>query len=206
MATTLLFHAAWHQTLHFKSTRLSIFDTISRHICVSSNRSKIRTIRHERVVSLSSRSHRSISSSSLRHDKATTDAATEATDATLNEARKSDVAANVIKPKPLFPWRHSSHPLPRLVVPPNTEDYYESEYHTKGGHLGPGWPYAMPTWFRMACQANSMRLLGLTYVSMLMPWSRRAWIREMEDAFCDAFWRGVQGVILDTYAMKGVLL
>jgi hypothetical protein len=28
----------------------------------------------------------------------------------------------------------------------------------------------------------------------------------MEDAFCDAFWRGVQGVILDTYAMKGVLL
>jgi hypothetical protein len=172
-------------------------------------RSEIRD--HHPLCSLDQ--HRSISSSSsLHHDKATNNAAaTDATDATVDNAddAKPKLAANLIKPKPLFPWRHSPHHLPRLIPPDKSNDsinYYESDYYTKGGHLGPGWPQPMPSWFRAACQANCMRLLGLTYFSMLIPWTRRAWTNDMEDAFCDAFGKGVNGLILGTYSYEGVLL
>lgn len=164
------------------------------------------------LIDITSNHHRSISSSSLHHDKATNNAAaTDATDTTVGEAGEveSKLAANVIKPKPLFPWRHSPHPLPRLIPPDESQDeikYNESEYFAKGGHLGPGWPRPMPSWFQTACQANSMRLLGLPYSSMLIPWTRNAWLHDMEDAFCDAFGKGVNGLILDSYSMEGVLL
>lgn len=153
--------------------------------------------------------HRSISSSSIYNDKATSKAAaTEAADAAIDDSEvNGKLAARLIKPKPLFPWRHSPHPLPRLIRPADSQDgakYYESDYYAKGGHLGPGWPGPMPSWFRIACQANSMRLLGLPYSSMLVPWTRNAWLHDMEDAFCDAFGKGVNGLIMDTYSMEGV--
>ena len=120
---------------------------------------------------------------------------------------KTELAANIIKPKPLFPWRHSPHPLPRLVpLSVNNATYNESEYYRRGGHLGPGWPRPMPSWFRTACQANSMRLLGVPYWKMLLPWVRKKWIYDMEDSFCDAFGRAVSGMILDTYSLEGELV
>ena len=85
----------------------------------------------------------------------------------------------------------------------NITNYYESDYYIKGGHLGPGWPRPMPSWFRNVMEINSMRLLGLKYFAMMMPWSRRAWVRALEDAFCYAFAKSVNGVVLDTYSLDG---
>ena len=182
----------------------SQISSLSRQYYSCLNRSKAaKPVSHEAYLTIH---HRSISnSSSLHHYHNATNKAA-ATDATVEETDiKTKLEANVVKPKSLFPWRHSPHPLPRLSPPDESGgiEYYDTEYYTKRGHLGPGWPQPMPSWFRMACQANSMRLLGLTYGSMLLPWSRMAWIHEMEDAFCDAFGKGVNGVILDTYSMDG---
>lgn len=149
--------------------------------------------------------HRSISSTSLYHDKAANTSSSADTVESVNSAElKTKLIANIIKPKSLFPWRHSPYPLPRLV-PPSVNDatYYESEFYQKGGHLGPGWPRPLPSWFCTACQVNSMRLLGLPYWKMLLPWVKKEWIHDMEDAFCDAFGRGVTGIILDTYSLEG---
>lgn len=197
----LISHAPRLQRLCHKSRNF-----LSRQYYWCINRSKTAIPRsHEAHQTIH---HRSISnSSSLHHDhKATNNAAAEATVEEIDI--KTKLEASVIKPKLLFPWRHSPHPLPRLSPPDESDSfgYYDSEYYTKRGHLGPGWPQPMPSWFRTACQANSMRLLGLTYASMLLPWSRMAWIHEMEDAFCDAFGKGVNGVILDTYSMDGASL
>ncbi len=85
----------------------------------------------------------------------------------------NNTTAKVIKPRPLFPWRSSSYPLPRLKMPTRNnkspkhdsdeaseqisdEEYYDSDYFTKGGPLGPGWFSPMEPWFRGALYANSM--------------------------------------------------
>ncbi|KAL7483789.1 hypothetical protein ACHAW6_009436 [Cyclotella cf. meneghiniana] len=139
-----------------------------------------------------------------------------ATDATVteNDVDNSNLAAKLIKPKPLFPWRHSPHPLPRLTRPRPTsrrgdsetavdeENPYETDYYTKGGPLGQGWPSPMDPWLRAVLQASSMHLLGMSWFSVAMPWSRKDWIEEMEAAFCDAFAKGVNGMIIDTYSLE----
>jgi len=124
--------------------------------------------------------------------------------------------AKVLKPRPLFPWRSSPYPLPRLVMPTrnNTspkhdsdetsqqisdEEYYDSDYFTKGGPLGPGWFSPMEPWFRGVLYANSMHLLNVSWLSIILPWKRRQWMEEMEWCFCEAFLRGVNGMIYDTY-------
>lgn len=131
------------------------------------------------------------------------------------------VTAKVIKPRPLFPWRSSPYPLPRLVKPErnNTtsppdedsgdtneqissdEEYYDSDYFTKGGPLGQGWISPMEPWFRAVLYANSMHLLNVSWPSIILPWTRRKWEEDIEWCFCEAFLRGVNGMIYDTYML-----
>lgn len=147
-----------------------------------------------------------------------------ATDATVvdeaDTVEESKLAAKLVKPKPIFPWRHSPYPIPRLVKPDinnktddrdgrhrreTSEDVYESDYYTKGGPLGPGWPSPMESWFRAALYANSMNLLGASWMSIIFPFTRKEWIHEMEWAFCDAFSKGVKGMLEGTYSINGDL-
>ena len=151
-----------------------------------------------------------------------TSAATKTDELTADGKTSTDynnIAAKLIQPRPLFPWRSSPHPLPRLVLPPrnNTtdggdadkssqqsisdEEYYNSDYFTKGGPLGPGWFSPMESWFRGVLYANSMHLLNVSWFSILVPWSRKEWEEEMEWCFCQAFLRGVNGMIHDTYML-----
>ncbi len=131
----------------------------------------------------------------------------------------SGTTAKLIKPRPLFPWRSSPYPLPRLVKPTrnNTsppdedsdensqhmsdEEYYDSDYFTKGGPLGPGWISPMEPWFRGVLFANSMSLLNVSWLSIILPWTRNEWVEDMEWCFCEAFLRGVNGMIYDTYIL-----
>lgn len=117
----------------------------------------------------------------------------------------------VVKPRAIFPWRSEITPLPRLVEPPKPDlanneyseeerkklltAYYESEYFTKGGLLGQGWPSPAEAWFRGALFANSLRLLGISWPTILMPWTRNECIHELEHAFCCAFSCGVTSIL-----------
>ncbi|KAL7449301.1 hypothetical protein ACHAWC_001374, partial [Mediolabrus comicus] len=138
------------------------------------------------------------------------------------EAASDDcsITAQVIKPRPIFPWRSSPYPLPRLVMPKRSaskddsndnesnatttdeEEYYDSDYFTKGGPLGPGWFSPMEPWFRGALYANSMHILGLGWLQIVLPWKRKEWEENMEWCFCEAFLRGVNGMIYDTYMIN----
>ena len=124
-----------------------------------------------------------------------------------------DTTAKVIKPRPIFPWRSSPYPLPRLVIPTRTKDsdderihmtdeeYFDSDYFTKGGPLGPGWFSPMDPWFRAVLYANSMHILNVSWLSIILPWTRRQWVETMEGSFCDAFLKGLNGMIYDTYVL-----
>ncbi len=138
------------------------------------------------------------------------------------EAASDDcsITAQVIKPRPIFPWRSSPYPLPRLVMPKRStskddsddnesnatttdeEEYYDSDYFTKGGPLGPGWFSPMTPWFRGVLYANSMHILGLGWLQIVLPWTRKEWEENMEWCFCEAFLRGVNGMIYDTYMIN----
>ncbi len=170
-------------------------------------------------------------------ENATTQAAdaatnTNATDAATNVDGNLGVpplSAQCIKPRAIFPWRHSPHPLPRLVVPriPDKsgleddenddsedsakkdgdrvnfkEEILESDYFKKGGPLGPGWPSPMDPWFRASTFASSMHVYGLPWYAIVLPWMRNEWIDEMEWSFCEAFALGVKGMIEDTYRLN----
>ncbi len=144
------------------------------------------------------------------------------------------VGAQYIPPRPIFPWRSLSDPLPRLVQPikPTTiprrksnedgddaensetrtnnnynnnsislDEYYAHDYFTRGGPLGPGWPSPMESWFRIALYLNSMHLLGVSWPSILIPWTRHDWESEMENGFCTAFALGVRGMMEDIYLL-----
>mmetsp|Transcript_5333 Transcript_5333/g.7711 ORF Transcript_5333/g.7711 Transcript_5333/m.7711 type:complete len:460 (-) Transcript_5333:76-1455(-) len=131
----------------------------------------------------------------------------------------SGTTAKVIKPRPLFPWRSSPYPLPRLVKPTRSntsppgddsdgnsqhmsdEEYYDSDYFTKGGPLGQGWISPMEPWFRVVLFASSINLLNESWLTIALPWKRNEWIKDMEWCFCDAFLRGVNGMIYDTYIL-----
>ena len=168
------------------------------------------------------RHHRCIGNSSTTppaSNKATDDTITvDGTDPNPN----TTLAAQCIQPRPIFPWRSSPDPLPRLIKPTKptistnaTDDdevekssallfneYYDSDYFTKGGPLGPGWISPMEPWFRAALYGNSMRLLGESWPSVLMPWTRKDWEHEMAWNFCHAFSNGVQGMVEDTYILN----
>lgn len=159
------------------------------------------------------------SSSSNTSSKATED--TIALDGTVDN--KSTVAAHqCLRPRPLFPWRSSPDHLPRLVQPAKPsvensndteeeeienitrlEEYYESDYFTKGGPLGSGWPTPSEPWFRGMLYANSMSLLGISWPSIIMPWTRKDWEHDMEWGFCHAFSSGVSGMVEGIYALPG---
>lgn len=130
--------------------------------------------------------------------------------------------AQCVRPRPIFPWRSSPDPLPRLERPAKPrdnaigadeedadksrallEEFYGSDYFTKGGPLGPGWISPTEPWFRFCLQLNSMHLLGETWLSILMPWTRRDWEDEMTRNFCRAFSCGVQGMAENTYMVSG---
>ncbi|KAL7540373.1 hypothetical protein ACHAWF_006665 [Thalassiosira exigua] len=144
--------------------------------------------------------------------KASDDAIT--VDGTL--VTKSGLAAQCLQPRPIFPWRSSPDPLERLRRPEKPsadssdtdeetnarlDEYYESDYFTRGGPLGPGWPSPMESWFRGALYANSMNLLGVSWLSVLMPWTRKDWEHDMELGFQHAFISGVNGMIENTYTL-----
>mmetsp|Transcript_3750 Transcript_3750/g.7876 ORF Transcript_3750/g.7876 Transcript_3750/m.7876 type:complete len:457 (+) Transcript_3750:128-1498(+) len=134
---------------------------------------------------------------------------------------KSTLAAQCVRPRPIFPWRSSPDPLPRLIRPvkPNVntnatdvdelqknnailDEYYGSDYFKKGGPLGPGWINPLEPWFRGALYANVMNLLGVSWPWIIIPWTRKNWAHDMEGSFCNAFSIGVQGMVEDTYMLS----
>jgi len=161
----------------------------------------------------------SSSSSDVTSNKATDDAIT--ADGTVDETKSSTLSAQCVQPRPIFPWRSSPDPLPRLTKPSKPsvnmhatddveieknnlmlDEFYLSDYFTKGGPLGPGWISPMEPWFRGALYANSMHLLGVSWPSIIMPWTRKDWEHDMSWNFCHAFSNGVQGMIEDTYILS----
>ncbi len=157
-----------------------------------------------------------------RKANASTDATSEATDDAIagddGAAEKlSGLEARCLPPRPIFPWRSSGDPLPRLVRPAGpaggagygrrrggdreSAAYYDCEYFSRGGPLGPGWPSPMEPWFRGALYLTSMNLLGLSWPSIILPWTRREWEREVGWAFCNAFSNGVNGMIEGVYRL-----
>ena len=151
--------------------------------------------------------------------KATDDTAISEDSTIATNIEKSKLATNCIQPRPIFPWISSIEPLPRLIQPDkpsviggnNPEDieedndnilkYYESDYFAKGGPLGQGWLSPCEPWFRGALYANSMQLLGVSWPSIVLPWTRNNWIHNMEQSFMYAFSNGVNAMIHDTYIL-----
>mmetsp|Transcript_27744 Transcript_27744/g.58303 ORF Transcript_27744/g.58303 Transcript_27744/m.58303 type:complete len:529 (-) Transcript_27744:63-1649(-) len=161
-------------------------------------------------------------------DAASTTSATDAATNVDSNLKIPSLSAQCVKPRATFPWRHSPHPLPRLVVPRISdtsglegdenddsedsakndgdknnlkEEILESDYFKKGGPLGPGWPSPMDPWFRASTFASSMHVYGLPWYAIVLPWMRNEWIDEMEWSFCEAFSMGVRGMIEDTYCL-----
>jgi len=169
---------------------------------------------HRRIISTTS----SLSSERKPH---ATDTTFKAADDTIavdgTKVERSTLAATCVQPRPIFPWRSSPDPLERLRMPVkptsysddemddeeknDLEEYFASDYFTKGGPLGAGWFSPMEPWFRGVLYANSMRALGVSWPSIIMPWTRKDWENDMEGNFCHAFSNGVNGMIEDTYIL-----
>lgn len=90
-----------------------------------------------------------------------------------------------LDPRAIFPWRHSTHPLPRLI--PNSK-----EYMSEGGYMGPNMP-PLNIVLRGLAWFNTTGFLG---GSLSNYWS---WKRDLEFGFMMAFVGGVQGVLMDVY-------
>lgn len=93
-----------------------------------------------------------------------------------------------VPPRAVFPWRHSTFPLPRLI--PNSE-----EFVSQGGYIGPHMP-AMNMFLRGLAWINAAGFLGAKIVN----YSR--WKADLEYAFQHAFAVAVQGVLEDVYQKK----
>ena len=98
---------------------------------------------------------------------------------------KRESYAVKLDPRAIFPWRHSPHPLPRLI--PDHE-----EFITQGGYLGPHMP-PMNQFFRVFGWINSAGFLGAKILNY------GEWKSDLEFAFMHAFSTGVQGVLDDVY-------
>lgn len=95
-----------------------------------------------------------------------------------------------LDPRAVFPWRHSQHPLPRLI--PHTE-----EFIAQGGYIGPHLP-PMNIVMRGLAWSNAAGFLG----SKVMSYS--GWKSDLEDGFQHAFAVGVQGMLHDVYIFNTV--
>jgi len=91
-------------------------------------------------------------------------------------------------PRAVFPWRHSTVPLPRLI--PNTE-----EFVSQGGYIGPHMP-AMNMFLRGLAWMNAAGFLGAKFIH----YSR--WKSDLEYAFQHAFAVAVQGMLEDVYKTR----
>ena len=102
-----------------------------------------------------------------------------------NELSKKESVALKLDPRAIFPWRHSPHPLPRLI--PNTQ-----EFVAQGGYIGPHLP-PLNGFTRSLAWINAAGFLGAKIVNYA------GWKSDMEDSFQLAFAAGVQGVLHDVY-------
>lgn len=98
---------------------------------------------------------------------------------------KRETFAVKLDPRAIFPWRHTPHPLPRLI--PGME-----EFETQGGYLGPNLP-PLNKFFRGLTWVNSAGFLGAKIFNY------GQWKEDLEYAFLHAFSVGVQGVLNDVY-------
>ena len=202
------------------------------------------TIRHVDFERANKNAKASFQSSVRRHIHSTTSisnttkkavAADDAISLDHATTTSSLVGAQYVPPRPIFPWRSLSDPLPRLQQPikptasiipihksddgnsdddannesrnnnsttSSLDEYYAHDYFTRGGPLGPGWPSPMESWFRLALYVNSMHLLGVSWPSIIMPWTRHDWESEMGHGFCTAFALGVRGMMEDVYLLS----
>ena len=90
-----------------------------------------------------------------------------------------------LDPRAIFPWRHSTEPLPRLV--PNSP-----EFDAQGGYMGPH----LPTWnafIRGLSWINATGFLGGKMTNYF------GWKEDLEEGFQLAFAVAVQGLLLDVY-------
>jgi hypothetical protein len=86
--------------------------------------------------------------------------------------------------KPIFPWRHETEPLERLVDP-----------NISGGVLGPGlWP--MPWWIKQLFTLTSAVHLNVPWYQVL---TTSSWKQELADAAGFAFSQAVAGVLSNRY-------
>ncbi len=99
--------------------------------------------------------------------------------------RKSKSPFIKLDPRAVFPWRHSSQPLPRLI--PNT-----NEFNTKGNYIGPPLP-SLNKFFRTLSWMNATGLLGGSF------WNYLSWKDDLEEGFKYAFTIAVQGLLMDVY-------
>lgn len=102
--------------------------------------------------------------------------------------KKHESVAMKLDPRAVFPWRHSSFPLNRLV--PGT-----SEFKEQGGFIGPHLP-PMTKPFRALAWINAAGFLGAKILSY------KSWKRDLEMAFMTAFALGVDGMLHDVYRVK----
>ncbi len=110
-------------------------------------------------------------------------------EATLNNSNNNNPnnSQNYLKvdPRAIFPWRHSPHPLPRLI--PNTD-----EFQAQGGYIGP----QLPPWnafVRGLSWINATGFLGGRIMGYF------GWKDELEEGFKVAFAAAVQGLLMDVY-------
>lgn len=90
-----------------------------------------------------------------------------------------------LDPRAIFPWRHSSQPLPRLI--PDAP-----EFTSQGGYIGPQMP-PLNALIRGLCWINATGFLGgkiMNYAS---------WKGGLEEGFKLAFAVAVQGLLMDVY-------
>ena len=106
-----------------------------------------------------------------------------------NQPKKESIVWK-LDPRAIFPWRHTPHPLPRLI--PHTE-----EFIAQGGYIGPHLP-PMNMAMRGMTWINAAGFLGAKILSY------GGWKSELEDAFQHAFAVGVQGMLHDVYKIKTV--
>ncbi len=102
-----------------------------------------------------------------------------------NQKQPNDHNYVKLDPRAIFPWRHSSQPLPRLI--PNS-----IEFETQGGYIGPRLPpFDAP--FRGVVWLCSSVFLGSGIFNYF------EWKRRLEEGFQLAFAVAVQGLLMDVY-------
>jgi len=108
----------------------------------------------------------------------------------LNSSTTTNIK-NSNNPHGIFPWRHSPHPLGRLI--PDTTEYYE-----QGGEFGPRFPLIV-TGIMATIQKNVLWFSTVHLLGVSRPWTYLDWKSELEEGFMAAFTLSVRAVLLDVY-------